>query len=58
MVDLTQKRKFLNTGITVTQIPVFGIEVNTGIPEFGIGIGSFTRKLHEIFLLEMLFDRK
>ena len=30
-----------NTGNTATQIPVFGIELNTGIPVFGIGIGSF-----------------
>ena len=30
-----------NTGNTAAEIPVFGIELNTGIPVLGIGIGSF-----------------
>ena len=29
-----------NTGNTVAEIPVFGIDFNTGIPVLGIGIGS------------------
>ena len=29
---------FQSTGITATQIPVFGIDLNTGIPVLGIGI--------------------
>ena len=30
-----------NTGNTAAEIPVFGIDFNTGIPVLGIGIGSF-----------------
>ena len=29
---------FQSTGITAAQIPVFGIDLNTGIPVLGIGI--------------------
>ena len=29
------------TGNTAAEIPVFGIDFNTGIPVLGIGIGSF-----------------
>ena len=29
-----------NTGISQISIPEFGIDFNTGIPEFGIGIGT------------------
>ena len=32
-----------NTGNTAAKIPVFGIDLNTGIPVLGIGIGSFNR---------------
>ena len=33
---------FQSIGITAAQIPVFGIDLNTGIPVLGIGIGSFS----------------
>ena len=35
-----------NTGISQFSIPEFGIEFNTGIPEFGIGIGCPTHTFY------------
>ena len=41
---------FQSIGITATQIPVFGIELNTGIPVLGIGIAIPTAKQTSSFL--------
>ena len=41
---------FHSTGITAAQIPVFGIDLNTGIPVLGIGIAipNYTVKIKDL----------
>ena len=42
-----------NTGISQFSIPEFGIEFNTGIPEFGIGIGCPNVCIHKYCFFQL-----